>query len=253
MPVNIPLDYQPRPDLLAGRVILITGATNGIGRAVALAAAAHGAQVIAHGRGKRKLAQLHDDIVTAGGLAPGLVQLDLKTAQGDQYQGLIEQIEANYGRLDGLLNNASMLGELTPLEHYDIGRWQEVIHVNLNSTFILTRCLLPLLKQSDDAALLFTTSTVGHQGRAYWGAYAVSKFGVEGLFQVLAHEYEDNHRLRINCINPGATRTDMRRLAYPAEAADTLKTPEDLAPLYLYLLGPDSKAVRGQLITAPTG
>jgi NAD(P)-dependent dehydrogenase (short-subunit alcohol dehydrogenase family) len=249
--VSIPSNYQPAANLLDGRVILVTGATAGIGRAIAVAAAAHGAQVIAHGRDKRKLAQLHDEIVAAGGPAPDLVQLDLKTAQGDEYQGLIEQIESNYGRLDGLLNNASMLGELTPLEHYDIGRWQEVIHVNLNSTFILTRCLLPLLKRSDDAALLFTTSTVGHLGRAYWGAYAVSKFGVEGMFQILAHEYEDDTTLRINCINPGATRTDMRRLAYPAEAAESLKTPQDLAPLYLYLLGPDSKNVRGQLITAP--
>jgi len=251
--VNLPLNYQPQANLLEGRVILISGATAGIGRAIAIAAAAHGAQVIAHGRSKRKLAQLNDDIVATGGLQPDLVQLDLKTAQGDQYQSLIEQIESNYGRLDGLLNNASILGDLTPLEHYDIGRWQEVIHVNLNSTFILTRCLLPLLKRSDDAALLFTTSTVGHQGRAYWGAYAVSKFGVEGMFQILSREYEDDMTLRINCINPGATRTDMRRLAYPAEAAGSLKTPQDLAPLYLYLLGPDSHAIRGQLITAPAG
>ncbi len=249
--MTIPADYHPPSDLLEGRVIFITGATAGIGRAVTLAAASHGAQVIAHGRNKRKLGRLADEIVAAGGLEPGLVQLDLASAQGDEYQNLIEQIDANYGRLDGLLHNAAILAGLTPIENYDIGVWQQVIHVNLNSTFVLTRCLLPHLRRSDDAAMLFTTSTVGHQGRAYWGAYAASKFGVEGLFQVLAHEYEDDPTLRINCINPGATRTDMRQLAMPAEAPETLKTPADVANAYLYLLGPDSREVDGQLISLP--
>lgn len=250
--MTIPSNYQPASDLLDGRVILVTGATAGIGRAVALAAASHGAQVIAHGRNKRKLGKLADDIVAAGGIEPGLVQLDLASAQGDEYQNLIEQIDTNYGRLDGLLNNAAILVGLTPIENYDVGVWQQVIHVNLNSTFILTRCLLPLLRRSDDASILFTTSTVGHDGRAYWGAYAASKFGVEGLFQVLSHEYEDDPTLRINCINPGATRTDMRRLAMPAEAPESLKTPADVASSYLYLLGPDSREVHGQLVTLPT-
>ena len=248
---TVPFDYKPRSDLLAGRIVMVTGATSGIGRGVAIAAASHGARVIAHGRNQRKLGQLADEIVAAGGEDPGLVQLDLQTAQGNEYQNLIEQIESNYGHIDGLLHNAAILGDLTPIEHYDIGVWQHVIHVNLNSTFILTRCLLPLLKRSDDAALLFTTSTVGHQGRAYWGAYAASKFGVEGLFQILAHEYEDDRTLRVNCINPGATRTAMRRLAMPAEAPESLKTPADIANIYLYLLGPDSHEVRGELINVP--
>ena len=240
--------YEAPANVLAGRVILITGATRGIGRAVALGCAEHGAQVIALGRSQAQLKSLYDELAEVGDAEPGLAQLDLLTAQGDQYEELIDRIQERYGRLDGLLHNAGLLGDMTPIEHYDVGTWQKVLHVNLTAAFILTRCLLPLLKQSDDASLLFTTSGVGRHGRAYWGAYAASKFGVEGLMQVLADEHENAANLRVNCLNPGAVRTDMRRAAFPGEDPNTLPVAAQLLGPYLYLLGPAGQGVNGQSI-----
>lgn len=239
-------EYAPRPALLDGRVILITGTTQGIGRALALGAARLGATVLLHGRNRRALEALHDE-VAAIGPEPAIAQLDLERAQGPEYQHLTEQIESRYGRLDGLVHNAGILGDRSPIEHYDIGKWQLVMHVNVNAAFILTRCLLPLLKASDDASLIFTTSGVGNKGRAYWGAYSVSKFATEGLTQILADELERTS-VRVNCVNPGGTRTRMRAQAYPGEDPKTLKTPEEIISPYFFLLGPDSKGVNGQRI-----
>jgi NAD(P)-dependent dehydrogenase (short-subunit alcohol dehydrogenase family) len=240
--------YEPRPDLLEGRVILVTGATSGIGRAVATDLTRHGATVLLHGRNERALQDLYEELCKIGP-EPAAAQLDLERAQGPEYQRLIDEIEARFGRLDGLLHNAGILGERSPIEYYNIGVWQRVMHINVNAAFILTRCLLPLLKASADASVLFTTSGVGHRGRAYWGAYAVSKFAIEGLTQVLADEM-DKTSVRVNCINPGATRTRMRAQAYPAEDPAKLRMPEDLTPSYLYLLGPDSQGVTGQRFEA---
>lgn len=240
--------YEPPDDLLEGRVILVTGATAGIGRAVSRALITHGATVILHGRNANALEALYQECRQLGP-EPVVVQLDLARAQGEAYQELIDKLEARFGKLDGLLHNASMLGKRSPIEHYEIGLWQTVIHVNLNAPFILTRCLLPLMRSSEDASVLFTTSGVGNRGRAYWGAYCVSKFGIEGLTQTLADELENTH-IRVNCINPGATRTEMRRAAYPAENPDSLPLPETLVGPYLYLLGPDSRGVNGQRIDA---
>jgi NAD(P)-dependent dehydrogenase (short-subunit alcohol dehydrogenase family) len=239
----LPADYQPVSDTLAGRVILVTGATAGIGRAVARALVIHGATAVLHGRNEKKLQALYEELLPLGP-EPAVAQIDLERAQGPDYQALTDAIEERYGRLDGLLHNAGILGDRSPVEHYDIGLWQRVIHVNLNTAFILTRCLLPLMRQSQDASLLFTTSGVGHRGRAFWGAYCVSKFGTEGLTEVLADELE-NSTIRVNCINPGATRTNMRRRAYPAEDPRTLRAPEDITTPYVYLLGPDSRGVNG--------
>jgi NAD(P)-dependent dehydrogenase (short-subunit alcohol dehydrogenase family) len=241
-------DYRPAPDALAGRVILVTGATAGIGRAVARALATHGATLLLHGRSVPKLEALYQEIKELGP-EPAVAEIDFERAQGPQYQALTDEIEKRYGRLDGLLHNAGLLGNLSPVEHYDIGVWQRVLLVNLTAPFILTRCLLPLLRRSADASLLFTTSGVGNRGRAFWGAYAVSKFGTEGFAQVLAEELE-NTPIRVNSINPGATRTRMRAQAYPAENPDTLTAPEALALPYLYLLGPAGREVRGQRLDA---
>jgi NAD(P)-dependent dehydrogenase (short-subunit alcohol dehydrogenase family) len=239
-----PKNYRAAPALLADRVICVTGATGGIGRAVATALVEHGATVILHGRNARALDALYTELRELGP-EPAVAELDLERAQGNEYQHLTEQIEQRYGRLDGLLHNAAILGDRSPIEHYDIGVWQRVMHVNVTAPFILTRCFLPLLKASRDASIVFTTSSVGHQGRAYWGAYAASKFAIEGLMQVLADELEST-RIRVNCINPGRTRTRMRAHAYPAENPATVPTPESLTAGYLYLLGPDSAGVSGQ-------
>ena len=239
-------DYKPAPDALAGRVILVTGATSGIGRAVAKAIVEHGATALLHGRSEPALEALYQELRTLG-TEPAVAQIDFERAQGPEYQALTEQIETRYGRLDGLLHNAGMLGTLSPIEHYDIGLWQRVLLVNLTAPFILTRCLLPLLRRSADASVVFTTSTVGHKGRAYWGAYAASKFGVEGLSQVLADELGGT-AIRVNAINPGATRTKMRARAYPAEDVAALARPEDRVLAYLYLLGSASRGQSGGLL-----
>jgi len=240
------LGYAPPLDRLKERVILVTGATAGIGRAVAADLMRHGATVILHGRNERKLEQVYQAMKGLGA-EPSCAALDLERAQGDDYQQLVESIEARYGRLDGLLHNAAILGDRSPIEHYDIATWQRVIHLNLNTTFILTRCLLPLLRRSDSGSIVFTTSTVGHIGKAYWGAYAASKFGVEGLAQVLADELE-NTEIRVNYINPGATRTGMRRKAYPAEDPATVTDPASITAPYLFVLGPDGRELHGQYL-----
>src|SRR5690606_38720410 len=219
-------DYAPRPALLDGRVILITGTTRGIGRVLALGAARLGATVLLHGRNRRALEALHDEVAQVGP-EPAIAQIDFERAQGPEYQHLIEEIESRYGRLDGLVHNASMLGDRSPIEHYDIGTWQRVMHVNVHSVFILTRCLLPLLKASTDGSLIVTTSGVGNRSRAYWCAYSVSKFEIERFGQILADELE-RAPVRVNTINPCATRTRMRAHAYPAADPHTGATPEEI-------------------------
>jgi NAD(P)-dependent dehydrogenase (short-subunit alcohol dehydrogenase family) len=237
-------DYRATPEAFAGRVVLVTGATAGIGRAVARDLVIAGATVILHGRNEKTLEALYQELRGLGP-EPAVAQLDLERAQGPQYEALTAEIESRYGRLDGLLHNASILGDRSPIEHYDIGLWQRVLLVNLTAPFILTRCLLPLLYQSADASVVFTTSGVGRRGRAYWGAYAVSKAGTENLAEVLADELE-NTSIRVNLVNPGGTRTRMRARAYPAENPASVPTPESVTPTYLYLLGSASRGVRGQ-------
>ncbi|WKZ11177.1 MAG: YciK family oxidoreductase [Gammaproteobacteria bacterium] len=241
-----PRGYAARPDLLKDRVILVTGAGDGIGKAAAMAFAAHGATLVLLGRKAGSLERLHDQIVAAGQPEPAIAVLDLARAQGPAYFDLVERLRERYGRLDGLLHNAAILGDRTPIEQYDVARWHEVLHVNLTAPFILTRLLLPLLREPPDASVIFTTSGVGRRGKAYWGAYAVSKFGVEGLAQVLAEELQNVSRIRVNCINPGATRTRMRRAAYPGEDPERRPPPEQIMGPYLYLMGPDSRELTGQ-------
>lgn len=236
--------YVPSNDDFAGRVILVTGATGGIGRAVARDLVRRGANVILHGRNERALEALYQELKSLGP-EPTVAQMDLERAQGPQYQTLTSEIESRYGKLDGLLHNAAILGDRSPIEHYDIGVWQRVLLVNLTAPFILTRCLLPLLGASADASVLFTTSSVGLRGRAFWGAYAASKAGTENFAQVLAEELE-NTPIRVNVINPGATRTSMRARAYPAENPASVAAPESMTAAYLYLLGAASRTVRGQ-------
>lgn len=240
--------YKPRIDLLEGRVILVTGANRGIGRAVARDLTRHGATVILHGRDIDALNALHSELQELGP-DPSIAALDLELAQGKDFHDLTTQVESRFGKLDGLLHNASILGDRSPVEHYDIGLWQRVMHINFNAAFILTRCLLPVMRRSEDASVIFTTSGVGNQGRAYWGAYCCSKFATEGLTQTLADELE-NTNIRVNCIDPGAVRTAMRQAAYPAEDPRTLQTPESLTGAYLYLLGPESRRVNGERIRA---
>jgi NAD(P)-dependent dehydrogenase (short-subunit alcohol dehydrogenase family) len=245
-----PRRHEAQSDELAGRVIAITGAGSGIGRAVALAAARHQATVVLIGRNAQRLEAVHDEIAAAGAPPASIALLDLEQALASDYDQLADALLERYGRLDGLLHNAGLLGTLTPIEHYDVPTWCKVLHVNLTAAFCLTQVLLPALKKSADAAVLFTASSVGRHGRAYWGAYAVSKFALEGLSQVLSAELEGISQIRVNTLNPGRTRTAMRRQAYPAEDLETLPQPETITGAYLALLGPASRGITGQAFDA---
>ncbi len=237
--------WQPEAGALKDRVVLVTGAGDGIGRAVSIALAGYGATVILLGRTVRKLESVYDAIVSAGGPQPAIYPMDLEGAIWNDYLELAERIDAEYGRLDGLLHNAGLLGDRSPIEHYDPVAWQRVMLVNVTAPFLLSRACIPLLRKSEDASVVFTSSGVGRQGRAYWGAYAVSKFATEGLMETFADEMENVRNVRVNAINPGATRTGMRAKAYPGEDPNTLKTPEDIANAYLWLLGPASREKQG--------
>ncbi|TAA48760.1 YciK family oxidoreductase [Corallincola spongiicola] len=243
------MDYQAANDLLKDRVILVTGAGDGIGRQAALTYASHGAVVILLGKTVSKLEQTYDLIVAANGPEPAIVPLDMQGATEQHYIDMATTIEEQFGRLDGVLLNAGMLGVLSPFEQIDLASWETVMKVNVTAQMMMTKPLLSLLRKADDAALIFTSSGVGKKGRAYWGSYAVSKFATEGMMQILADELS-NTNVRVNAINPGATRTSMRSTAYPGEDANKLKTPAEIMPTYLYLMGPDSQDVRGQSVDA---
>jgi len=243
-------NYKYTHDVLKDRVILITGATDGIGRALARHCAELGARVILHGRNVRKLEAVYDEIeAIPKAPRPSIAVLDLATAGSEAYVDLADSIDREFGRLDGLVHNASMLGSRLSIEQYNPAEWQQVLHVNLTAAFVLTQALLPLLKRSSDPSIVFTSSGVGRVGKPFWGAYAVSKFGTEALSAILAGE-TGHTGLRVNCINPGPVRTKMRLAAYPAENREDVPAPADILAPYVYLLGPDSRGVTGQSVDA---
>ncbi len=231
-------------------MIAVTGASRGIGRAVAIDCARHGAQVILIGRSVRRLQEVQDEIEAERPGASTVAVLDLERALAGDYDRLADAVLERFGRLDGLLHNAALLGVLAPIEHYDVPTWCRVLHVNLTAAFALTQVLLPALKRAPDASILFTSSGVGRHGKAYWGAYAVSKFGIEGLVQVLAAELSDITPIRVNALNPGRARTEMRRQAYPAEDPQTLPIAQSLTGPYLALLGPAGRGISGRSFDA---
>jgi len=244
--------YQPKSDLLQNRIILVTGASDGIGREAAITYARYGAEVILLGRSPARLEQTQQAIAQLGLRPAHCLVFDLAQATPESCQQLADGLAQQFPRLDGVLHNAGILGEIVPLAELDPHIWQQVMKINLDATFFLTQALLPLLLKSSAGSLVFTTSSVGRTGRAGWGAYAVSKFATEGMMQVLADEYK-NQPLRVNCINPGGTRTKMRASAFPQEDAGKLKTPADLMPLYLYVMGDDSRRKTGISFDAQPG
>ncbi|WP_414163528.1 YciK family oxidoreductase [Superficieibacter sp. BNK-5] len=246
------MHYQPQRDLLQNHIILVTGASDGIGREAALTYSRYGARVILLGRNEQKLRAVADCITEEGGIPAAWFTLDLLTCTPQACQQLAEKIAVHYPRLDGVLHNAGLLGDVAPMSEQKPEVWQQVMQVNVNGTFMLTQALLPLLLKSEAGSLVFTSSSVGRQGRAHWGAYAASKFATEGMMQVLAEEYQ-NAPLRVNCINPGGTRTGMRASAFPSEDPLKLKTPADIMPLYLWLMGDDSRRKTGMTFDAQPG
>lgn len=238
--------WHPAADLLKGRVVLITGAAAGIGRALAGACSAHGATTVLLDRDVRGLESRYDASVAAGHPEPALYPMDLETATPEDYRTLFEVLDREFGRLDGLVHNAALLGALTPLEHYDDELWYRILQTNLNAPYHLTKTCLELLSRPTDASLVFSSDATGRRGKAYWGAYAVSKAAIENLMEILADELAANTGIRVNSVDPGPVHTGLRTLAYPGEDRRRLATPEDVTAPFLYLLGPDSRGLSGR-------
>jgi len=246
----IPSDFLPDRDLLKGRAILITGAGSGLGRALAIECARAGASVILSGRNGAKLDRVYDEIEAMGAPQPAIAVLDLAIATAVDYDGLARVIGEEFGKLDGLVHAAGLLGDRTPLEQYDVPTWCKVLHVNLTAPFILTQVLLPNLRKSEDASIIFVSSGVVKQSRPFWGAYAVSKTGLESVRSMLAEELEGEANIRVNSVNPGRMRTAMRAAAYPAEDPNTVPTAESVSGLFLYLLSARGRGIDGRFIDA---
>ncbi|NRA55567.1 MAG: YciK family oxidoreductase [Gammaproteobacteria bacterium] len=243
------LNLSIKANALKSKVILVTGAGDGIGRQAALSYAEQGATVILLGKTVSKLESVYDQIVAAGHPEPAIVPLDLKGATEQHYIDMTDTIEQQFKRLDGVLHNAAILTVLSPFEQIEQSSFDDVMKVNVTAAFTMTKALLPLLKKSVHSSVIFTTSSVGRKGRAYWGAYAISKFATEGMMQTLADELE-NTPVRVNCINPGATSTQMRARAFPGENASLLKSPRDIMAPYLFLMADESAKVTGESIDA---
>ncbi|MFT4748275.1 MAG: NAD(P)-dependent dehydrogenase (short-subunit alcohol dehydrogenase family) [Congregibacter sp.] len=241
--------YTPQKLYLDKKTILVTGAGDGIGKQAALQYAKYGATVILLGKTVVKLESVYDEIINNGGNEPAIVPLDLKGATAKHYQDMASTISDQFGCLDGLLHNASILGHLGPFAQISEQDWQDVFQVNVTSQFLMTQALLPMLKKARHSSVIFTTSSVGLEGKAYWGPYSISKFATQGMMQILADEY-DNSTIRFNCINPGATKTAMRAKAFPAESTADLKTTEQIMPLYLYLMDAETSRDNGQTFDA---
>jgi NAD(P)-dependent dehydrogenase (short-subunit alcohol dehydrogenase family) len=246
----IPKQFKADPGLLAGRVILITGAGGGLGSALARECAKAGASVILCGRHAAKLECVYDEIEKMGAPQPAIAMLDLAAATAADYDSLAATIGDEFGRLDGLVHAAALLGDRTPLEQYDVPTWCRVLHVNLTAPFILTQVLLPALRKSADASVIFVSSGVVGNPRPFWGAYAVAKSGLESVRTMLSQELEGEPNIRVNSVNPGRMRTPMRAAAYPAEDPNTVPTPASVSGAFLYLLSGQSRGIDGQYVDA---
>jgi len=248
--MKMPADYIAPENLLKDKTILVTGAAEGIGRVSARTFAASGATVIILDKNVPALETLYDEIKLDGSPEAAIYPMDLAGASVSDYETLESTLEKNFGKLDGLLHNAAILGNLTSISNYDLKQWQDVMTVNFNAPLLLTRACLSLLKASDSASVIFTSDTVGRQGKAYWGAYGVSKFATEGLMQILAQELETNTSIRVNSLDPGPVKTMMRSSAYPGEKPDHCPLPTSIMQSYLYLMGTDSQTLNGQALSS---
>ena len=246
--MKLPKNYKVKQNELNSKVILVTGANKGFGLAISMDLAKAGATVIMLGRDLSSLESAYDAVVDAGYKEPILYPLDLEGASPENYQELQDNIIEKFNRLDGLIHNAAILGTQMPIDQYDIKLWYSTLQINLSAPFMLTQFLIPALKKSDDARILFLSSSVGRKARAYWGAYSVSKFGLEGLAMTLSEELEKT-KIKVNTINPGKMRTEMRRAAYPAEDASTLPKPEEKSSVIVYLLSKEAERINGEQLS----
>ena len=236
--------------VLKDKTIVISGAGSGIGRQAAKSFSEHGANLILLSKNIKKLETLYDEIIDEKKNDVIIQPLNFEIAEENDFEKIISAIKDKYPSIDGLLNNAGVLGEKKPLEQYNYATWKNVIKVNVDASFLLTKSLLPLLKKSNGSSIIFTSSGVGRKGRAYWGAYSISKFATEAMMQIFSEELQNTSSVRVNCINPGAVRTNMRESAYPAENPETNPSATKIMKPYLYLMSDISKEINGQSIDA---
>ena len=236
--------------ILKNKTIVISGAGSGIGRQAAKSFSEHGANLILLSKNIKKLEALYDEIIDEKKNDVIIQPLNFEIAEENDFDKIISAIKDKYPSIDGLLNNAGILGEKKPLEQYNYATWKNVIKVNVDASFLLTKSLLPLLKKSNSSSIIFTSSGVGRKGRAYWGAYSISKFATEAMMQIFSEELQNTSSVRVNCINPGAVRTNMRESAYPAENPETNPSADKIMKPYLYLMSDVSKEINGQSIDA---
>lgn len=238
-------------DALKDRVVLVTGATGGLGRVAAKTCAAHGAAVILLGKTIPKLEALYDEIVAhRPAVTPAIYPLDLAGARERDYADLAQIIEKKYGVLQGLVHSAAQLGVLGPIQDLDAVSWHYLLNVNLNAPYMLTRALLPVLQKAEDASIIFTSDSVARTGRAYWGAYGVAKIALEGFAHILAEELESAGKIRVNILIPGPVASPLRKRAYPGEDVERLPAPKSLEKLYVYLLSAASRERTGEVFKA---
>ncbi len=247
----LPAELQAGPDSLCGRVILLTGAASGLGRAASRALAEAGATTILLDRQLKALETLYDEIVAAGHPEPVLHPINLEGVGAAEYLELATAVDREFRRLDGVLHSAASLGELSPMHQYNPDLWARALHVNINAPFLLNQVCLPLLQRSDDGRLVFTSDSVGRRGKAFWGAYAASKAALENMMETLACELGSGNRVRVMTFDPGVVDTPLRRTAYPGEDNQANTRPEQLGPCYVHLFGRAGAGYHGRRVTRP--
>jgi NAD(P)-dependent dehydrogenase (short-subunit alcohol dehydrogenase family) len=244
----LPSPDAPLDASLRERVVVVTGASGGLGRVLALACAQAGATVVLHGRIVRKLEAVYDEILAAGGPEPIILPLDFAAAKAEDFSNVANALQAQTGRVDAIVHTAVMLGSLGPIEHQAFDAWLATLRVDLLAPFGLTRALLPLLRAAPDASVVFTLDTRGQEPKAYWGGYAVAKAGLSALLAILADEWESSVNLRVNGVVPGPIRSPLRAQTHPGDDLAKLPPAESLVPLYLYLLARQPKQESGGII-----
>lgn len=247
--IQIPTNFKPKENCLKDKIILVTGTGDGIGATAAKTFAKYGATIILLSKTEKKIVGIYDEIVNAGHPQPAIITLNLEDATAEDYAGLAQTIKNEFGHLDGLIHNAAMFEGLSPISQFDNTLWNRIVQVNLHAPFLLSQAMLPLLNKSQSASMVFTSSGVAHQGRAYWNAYGVTKAASDNLMGMLADELESNTPIRVNSIDPGRIRTRMRALAFPGEDPMTVPAPEDIMDTYIYLMSEESKDINGKIIS----
>ena len=238
-----------KKDFLKGKNILVTGASRGIGRSITINLSKYGANIIMLAKNEKQLDQIYDEIKANDSKThPLIVGCDLNTLDENKAQEIANIISKDYRHLDALINNAGILEKMSSIEDYDLQTWEKVLKTNLTSAFLLSKYTIPLMQLSSLPRIIFTSSGVAKKGRAYWGAYSVSKAGTKVLAEILNDELESISNFKIFNFNPKATQTDMRSIAYPAEDPASLKKPNELIEYYLWMLSEKSSSFKNSYI-----